>query len=408
MREILRGLVLACLALAVMLAMGAAAEAAKGGKPKAEPVEAVIDFSGLPAGQVIYQVSNGAGASGLPGGFIGVFGFNPLFGVSVNAAVVFDSACPPTGLPEDCSGKDPDLGTPNETFGGPGRGTGGEPGPFQNDEPLFNVAIVAEDLVDADGDGLVDDPDDADVRDEFVEFDFRHIQGLNEVTVNSVTYLDNDRGEFNARLEFFGSGTLNPSTIGLTRVGDNGVNTLVPGIQNVSHMRVVLDGSGAVPTVVVNGAPRRSCWVTTGGFDNADTGGASGKKTCTFGGNIGPPPSGAFELNWHEGPFSGSRFHTNDIRAVDCRNESDTGPGQPGGKKGLKEDTLYFECTGLWNGKPGYTCEGFLRDGGEPGGKKNNQPDRIEFYIDLGGVPVAHCVGDLDGGNVQIHPPVGN
>lgn len=373
-----------------------------------------IDFEGLPEGQVINRVSNGSGASGLPAGYVRVIGFNPALGAKKNAAIVYDSACLPGGTSADCTGQDPDLGTPNETCaaGAPGIGDGGEcPGAFANDKPLGNIAIVAEDLVDADNDDLIDDPDDADLGGQYIELDFRNLRPKRnrEVTVNSITYIDNDEGEFNAQLEFYGSGTLNPSTIALTPVGDNGVNTLTPGIAGVSHMRVVLDGSGGFEGVVMNDEVERPCWVTLGGFEKGEINrdDASGKKICTFGGNVGPPPSGAFQVNWHDGPLAGNVFHTNDIVAIGCEDRSQTGPGQPGGKKGLVDDTLLFECNGRYNHQTGYTCAGYVLDGGEPGGKNGNDPDRIEFVVSDQSGEVARCEGILSGGNVQIHPAVG-
>lgn len=370
-----------------------------------------IDFEGLPAGKVIGDVSNGNGATGLPPGKVDVFGFRPGAGFNNNSAIVFDSSCGGGG-PANCSGQDPDLGTPNETFGGPGSGAGGESGqPFQNDTALGNVAIVAEDLVDTSpADGLIDDPDDADEQGQYIEFDFEPLRRTRSVTVNSATYVDNDEGEFNAQFEFYGPGTLNPSVVGITAVGDNGVNTLPFGIEGVDRMRVVLNGSGAVDNVVINEQINRPCWVTTGGFDKGEVQrrDASKKKICTFGGNVGPPPSGAFEVNWHDGPLAGGKFHTNAIEAVGCEDRSATGPGQPGGKKGLVEDTLLFECTGRYNNVNGYSCYGYLLDGGEPAGKKGNDPDQIQLVVvDAQQNEVARCEGILSGGNVQIHPPVG-
>lgn len=67
-------------------------------------------------------------------------------------AMVFDSSNP--------SGGDWDLGTPNQNFEtspgvkGPGIGSGGASGVYQNDVPLGNVLIVSED-----NDSL--DPDDS-------------------------------------------------------------------------------------------------------------------------------------------------------------------------------------------------------------------------------------------------------
>ena len=219
--------------------------------------------------------------------------------------------------------------------------------------------------------------------------------------------MDNDEGEFGAQIELFGS--FPPKFIGLPAVGDNGVLTIPIAQEDVSLMRVVLNGSGAVTSVVINEEVPRPCWVTLGGFDKGTNTDASGKKICTFGGNVGPPPSGAFEVNWHDGPLAGSQFHTNDIEAVECTNMGSTGPQQPGGKKGLEVDTLFFTCTGLFNHQSGYTCDGYFKDAGEPAGKKNNDRDEINFAVrDSGGGVVAECTGDLEGGNIQIHPPVGN
>ena len=80
-------------------------------------VAEVITFEGLEAGARITEVFGNRGS-----GPVFVQGTNPLLSSSINAAVVFDSACPPGGMPGDCTGEDMDLGTPNEAFGGPGVG----------------------------------------------------------------------------------------------------------------------------------------------------------------------------------------------------------------------------------------------------------------------------------------------
>ena len=69
-------------------------------------------------------------------------------GSTIGLPIAFDSSNPP--------GTDYDLGTPNERYGGPGLGDGGD----TNDEPLGNLLVRAEDLSDDDGDGRVDHPDD--------------------------------------------------------------------------------------------------------------------------------------------------------------------------------------------------------------------------------------------------------
>ena len=88
-----------------------------------------------------------------------------------------------------------------------------------------------------------------------------------------------------------------------------------------------------------------------------------------------------------------------------CEDRGSTGPQQPGGKKGLEVDTLVFQCTGRFNNETGYTCTGYLLDAGEPHGKNGNSKDEIQLIVrDGSGTEVAACEGELDGGNVQIHP----
>ncbi len=406
----------------VALTFGAWLFAANGG--------AVIDFSGLTPGMIVDEISAGAGVSGSLNGTIGVTGFSPALSNSVlcineppcNAAVIFDSANPPVTAIETV---DDDLGAPNECVGGPGvdkklgDNHGGECGsPFENVLPLGNVLIVNElaEFVDRDASQTIDNADspveltdDADLMTQYVEFDFTTVQG-GDVTLNDLTYMDNDEGEFDAELQLFGSGFApNPNVIGLPALGDNGVLTLPIEVDGVEKLRVVMNGSGAVVASTINERIReRPCWVTTGGFDKGTNTDASGKKICTFGGNIGPPPSGAFEVNWHTGPLEGAQFHTNDIHVVECIDMGSTGPQQPGGKKGLEVDTLIFECDGLFNHESGFTCDGYLKDAGEPHGKKANDRDEISMTVrNSQGDIVAECIGDLEGGNVQIHPPVG-
>ena len=107
-----------------------------------------LDFEGLPAGTVVFELSAGAGMSaGFPG-IVKVTGYSAQFGPGINPVLIFDSSDP--------TGGDVDLGTPNEAYGGPGVGNAGA----SNDTPMGNVAIIAEDLVDNNDDGLIDDPDD--------------------------------------------------------------------------------------------------------------------------------------------------------------------------------------------------------------------------------------------------------
>ncbi|MCB0325078.1 MAG: hypothetical protein KDD69_15950 [Bdellovibrionales bacterium] len=94
----------------------------------------VIDFEGFPAGTVLTNQVPGLSVAATPT-------------KGPDALIIFDTANP--------TGGDFDLGTPNEVFGGPGKGPG-----IGNNRALSKVLILAEDVVDADQDGLIDDPDD--------------------------------------------------------------------------------------------------------------------------------------------------------------------------------------------------------------------------------------------------------
>ncbi len=132
---------------------------AQGSSP--ERVE-IISFSGYPAGTILDSVHSAGGL-----GPVQVLGQNPALG-EANAAIIFNSAQP--------TGGDFDLGTPHQDFGGPGIGAGGSAGsPHENKRPLGNLLVVGSDLIDLDGDGLVDDPSDAQVPGALIVLDFAGI-----------------------------------------------------------------------------------------------------------------------------------------------------------------------------------------------------------------------------------------
>ncbi len=358
-----------------------------------------VDFSNLPAGTIVDSLSKGLGVTGNLHGTIGVFGFNPSFGGSTNTAVIFDSGNP--------TGGDLDFGTPNEDFGGPGIGIGGEFGmPYENGTPLGNLLVVAQDLVDvAPPDGLVDNPGGAEAPGMFLNFDFSttNNKGTGTVTVNSVTLIDveQDQGISGAYIEFSGP-SIPTSQITVPPTGDNGVIVIDGiGIENVANMRVYLYCSAALANVVIDERKPRTCWITTGGFINAGV--QSGGKDFTFGGNVGPPPSGSWEVIDHN---TGDNFHSNDVHIVECLTIEGTGPQQPGGKKGLTTNVALFEGIGRLNGVPGYPFTGYVIDGGEPQGTQGNDHDYFELEARDPGtnVVVFFASGELDGGNVQIHP----
>ena len=197
----------------------------------------VVDFSDLPAGTIATEVFGSGGT-----GPVLITGLNPRLGVDTNAAVIFDSANP--------TGEDPDLGAPNETFlvdgvPGPGRGDAGIQGsPFENSVPLGKLLIIAEDVVDGDGDGLVDDPDDMDHRGNLLTTDF---SGVGPVSIHNMTLIDVERNEAPATARLFNADDEEIGSISLPATGDNGMVFVDFGATpNVTKMLVSLGGSGAI------------------------------------------------------------------------------------------------------------------------------------------------------------------
>ncbi len=196
-----------------------------------------IDFEGLPKGKVVSTVFGSSGS-----GPIAVKGTNPFFGGSnPNAAVIFDSS--------NRSGGDTDLGSPHKDFFGPGIGTGGQAGsPFENNTALGKILIVAEDLVDSNGDSLIDDPDDVDTLNARLEFNFA---ALGPVTIHGLTIIDVEATEPAAKAVFDHSGG-GQTIVVLPQTGNNGVAVVVlnPAVANVAKLTIILNGSGATDSIV--------------------------------------------------------------------------------------------------------------------------------------------------------------
>jgi len=191
----------------------------------------VIAIEGLPAGTIVEEVFSRNGL-----GPIAIRGYNPAFPDRTNTALIFDTTNP--------TGGDDDLGTPNQAFGGPGIGAGGASGPFANDRVLNNVLIVGEDLVDADNDGLVDDPDDGDLLGSAMMFDFSAIA---PVTMTRINYLDIESKEVGATIELFGDVGQSLALFDMPPTGDNGRFALSLGpTAGVYRAVVTLHGSGAI------------------------------------------------------------------------------------------------------------------------------------------------------------------
>lgn len=198
----------------------------------------VLDFEDLAPGEI---VSAAIGASG--SGPVIIRGELPTRRRS-NSAVAFDSTLP--------SGGDFDLGTPNEECGGLGNGTVVGPGtPFENCDDNGVVLIVAQFLDDLDGDGLVDDPDDADyqARDGiFLSFDF---SALESVSIESIDLIDIDGNGPAPRVELFGANDVLIDTVSIPNTMPNNGKVVLdlgptPGVVN---MIVHVQGSGAIDNI---------------------------------------------------------------------------------------------------------------------------------------------------------------
>ncbi len=180
-----------------------------GGQPA---FDAVIGFEGLAPGTVVNSVSSGAGISGDPfTGSVSVFGDSANSTLTTNAAIIFDAAC--GGAAATCSGADADLFKP----------------------ALGKTLIMAEKLVDANADGIIDNPDDADLRNAPFALDFSSF-GSGSVTVESIDVMDIEASvEEPAFIQLY-NGALLLDTVQIPPTGNNGVATIPIGVFDVTRM----------------------------------------------------------------------------------------------------------------------------------------------------------------------------
>lgn len=199
----------------------------------------VITFEGFEAGARLSGVFGSRGS-----GPIFVQGTNPLLSTGINAAVVFDSACPPSGIPRDCTGGDSDLGTPNEAFGGPGVGSGGA---TSNDTALGKLLIIAEDVDDGSGDRLVDDPNDAGHGGTLL-LDF---SAVGTVIMHAITFVDLNHPDPTQKVDLFRGGVTGTllATVPLPVTGNNGVSVVPLNIPGVDTVTVTLADSSAIDNI---------------------------------------------------------------------------------------------------------------------------------------------------------------
>jgi len=158
-----------------------------------------------------------------------------------------------------------------------------------------------------------------------------------------------------------------------------------------------------------------TCWMTAGGFLNEEM--KSGHKEDTFGGNVGPPPSGSWQHVQRVDNKIVFNFHSHDANVIRCYHDGEDGPCNPK----TDDNVIEFGGTGeysMGNGPRKYQAVWTARceDHGEPG----NNPRRLnggcgspDYYTievrDQGTNEVVFSAqGFLDGGNVQMHKSTGS
>ncbi len=193
----------------------------------------LLDFDFDPAGAPIATGQDISEAYAAWGVHVRVYDPN---GVDESLGIAFDTSDP--------TGGDFDLGTPNEDFGGPGIGDGGAAGAVgQNDTPQYNLLINAENTVDADNDGLVDEPDDNATG---AWFDFT----FDDVTcVTSLTLVDIEVNEAPMEILLFDAGGALMDTVYAGGLGNNSVEFVAIDTCGVWGMQVHTYGSGGVDDV---------------------------------------------------------------------------------------------------------------------------------------------------------------
>ncbi len=148
---------------------------------------------------------------------------------SSHPAMIFNSAKP--------TGYDWDLGSPNEDFGGPGRGTGGEEGqPGENRWPLGNVLIISED-------GDQEDPDDHYAGGTFI-FTFEKPSMIHEVQL-----LDIDADETTGKIVAYDQRENKLGTFSMQQFGNNSFQIVPINLENVTRLEIHLQSSGAVTAI---------------------------------------------------------------------------------------------------------------------------------------------------------------
>jgi hypothetical protein len=210
---------------------GAVALAAATASPSLA-VQQTYNFEGLAAGSIVAGIrTNGQSLASDP--YMG-FEFSVIGNSSSNSLCVFDSANP--------TGGDFDLGTPNQDFGGPGKGDGGRAGmPGMNKTPQGKVLVIPENMLDVNSDGRVDSPDDNHFGGQItIQWDMAGV-------VKNMVFIDME--EVGGTVDFFLGNQLVQS-FSIPALGDNSqvvVQTLTSG--PIDRTVINFPGSGALASM---------------------------------------------------------------------------------------------------------------------------------------------------------------
>lgn len=198
------------------------------------------DFDALPPGTELSTQFEGMTISSVPSNPSA----DPVAWQTNHPIWTFDSGNPMHGQTNTNLG-DPDLGTPNEAFGGPGVGheggvltlEDGSPNPYLNDVPLGNLLIIQESTA------AGRTPDD-NGRGGVMRFEFDQ-----PALVDTIRFVDVDEGRA-ATVRVFGvDGEL---LTGADSPDDAGENSVVPFTLNqrgVARLEIFFPGSGAIDSV---------------------------------------------------------------------------------------------------------------------------------------------------------------
>ena len=166
------------------------------------------------------------------------------------------------------------------------------------------------------------------------------------------------------------------------------------------------------------------CWITGGGYivGASLVPAAAADGHDNFGGNAKPMKKGGVSGHWNHVDHGTGNHAKGRPEYIMCRVTDGPGPKQPGGKKGLVANQVYFGGHAQWRNaatatwSDGYWFDVVAEDHGEPGNthalKNGEMPDSYHFTIrkidnaaaGASGTVVYETRDDLRGGNIQIHP----